>query len=65
MDMEMRVGRKGREKRGGRFAGFVGSCKVKVGVLDKLWVLDLCIKMWSVLYLLGRSMGYVWWVMSA
>jgi hypothetical protein len=59
------VGRKGRGKRGGRFVGFVGSCKTRVGFWDKLWVLDLCIKIRSALYLLGRSMGYVWCVMSA
>ena len=29
-------------------------------VQPKLRILDLCIKMWNVLYLLGRSMGYVW-----
>jgi len=54
----MKVRRKGREKQDGRFVGFVRSYKAKVGVLDTLWVLDLCTKMWSVLYSLGRSIGY-------
>jgi hypothetical protein len=40
----MRVGRRGRGKRGGKFGAFVGDCKVEVWGLDKLWMLDLCIK---------------------
>jgi len=50
MGMEMRAGRKGRGKRGGRF---VGSCKVKVGVLEKLGMLDSCTKC---------GVYYIYWV---
>ena len=58
------VGKRVRGKRSGRFGEFVDSLLVEVRILNKLCMLDMCIRNLECIVFIGRSTGMacVWLV---